>query len=73
MLACVNEGIGCTLTTLLCYAEDEIRELLGIPDDWYTCATIPLGYAEGKGHGPISRKPVEKMFFEDSFGEAFTA
>ncbi len=70
MLACVNEGVGCTLTTLLCYAETEVKALLEIPEDWYTCAYIPLGYPVGKGHGPISRRPVEKMCFGDRFGSA---
>ncbi|MEM7217949.1 MAG: nitroreductase family protein [Pseudomonadota bacterium] len=71
MLACVSEGIGCTLTTLLCFEEPAMRELLAIPDDWYTCAVVPLGYPEGGGHGPISRRPVDKLFFSDSFGTAY--
>ena len=71
MLACVNEGIGCTLTTLLCYEEAKIKELLEIPEDWHTCAFIPLGYPKSKGHGPISRRPVGKLCFADKFGQAF--
>ncbi|MEE4193446.1 MAG: nitroreductase family protein [Halieaceae bacterium] len=69
MLACVNEGVGCTMTTLLCYAEEEVRALLEIPGGWYTCGFIPLGYPVGKGHGPISRRPIEKMCFGDRFGD----
>lgn len=69
MLACVNEGVGCTLTTLLCYEEGPLRHLLDIPEDWFTCAFIPLGYPQGKGHGPISRRPVNKLCFADKFGE----
>ena len=57
MLACVAEGVGCTLTTLLCYREPEVRALLEIPDGWYTCAFMPLGYPALGGHGPISRRP----------------
>ena len=69
MLACVSEGIGCTLTTLLCYEEDAMKALLHIPEDWYTCAVMPIGYPERKGHGPISRRPVAKLCFGDRFGE----
>ena len=69
MLACVNEGVGCTLTTLLCEEEPAVKALLDIPDDWYTCALVPLGYPLGKGHGPISRRPVEKLSFADKFGQ----
>lgn len=70
MLACVAEGVGCTLTTLLCYAEDEVRALLAIPDDWHTCAVMPIGYPVGGGHGPISRRPVAKLAFADQWGAA---
>lgn len=68
MLACVSEGLGCTLTTLLCYEEEAMKELLDIPEDWYTCAVLPIGYPRGKGHGPISRRPVEEQCFADRFG-----
>jgi hypothetical protein len=44
---------------------------LGIPDPWYTAAMIPVGYPVGGGHGPISRRPVEKMIFAESWGEPF--
>ncbi len=69
LLACRAEGLGCTLTTLLCFAESDVKALLGIPDDWYTCAFVPIGYPERGGHGPISRRPVSKMAFADTWGE----
>lgn len=65
MLAARNENVGCVLTTLLCMVEPQVKEILGIPDDWYTCAHIPMGYAVGKGYGPTRRKPLEDLFFED--------
>lgn len=71
MLACRAEGVGCTLTTLLCFCEDEIRALLEIPDGWYTCAFLPIGYPRGRGHGPISRRPVEKLAFADAWDAPF--
>jgi nitroreductase len=73
LLACRAEGLGCTLTTLLCFAESEVKPLLGLPDDWYTCAFVPIGYPRLKGHGPISRKPVSKMAFRDKWGDPFQA
>ena len=72
MLACVNEGVGCTLTTLLCFEEEAMKTLLDIPDDWYTCAVMPIGYPQLGGHGPISRRPVHKLCFADSFGSELT-
>lgn len=71
LLACRHEGLGCVLTTLLCEVESEVRELLDIPEPWCTAAAVPVGYPVGRGHGPISRRPVEKMAFADRWGEAF--
>lgn len=68
MLACVEEEVGCTLTTLLCYEESELKTLLDIPEDWYTCAVMPIGYPVRGGHGPISRRPVTKLCYDDTFG-----
>ncbi len=65
MLACRVEGLGCVLTTLLCEHEQEVKALLSIPEDWYTAAAIPVGYPVGKGYGPVSRLPVDKLFFEN--------
>ena len=68
LLACRAEGLGCVLTTLLCQAEPEVRKLLAIPDPWYTAAAIPIGYPLLRGHGPVSRRPVDKMAFADTWG-----
>lgn len=65
MLACVAEGVGCTLTTLLCFDEAQVKSLLHIPDDWYTCAFMPIGYPVLGGHGSISRRSVEQLAYAD--------
>ena len=65
LLACRNEGLGCVLTTPLCMDEPGVKALLEMPDDWYTCAHVPIGYPVGGGHGHIARRPKEKMIFED--------
>jgi len=70
LLACRAEGLGCVLTTLLCQAEPEVRALLEIPEPWATCAHVPIGWPERSGHGPLSRRPVERMAFLDRFGGA---
>ncbi len=70
LLACRNEGLGCVLTTLLCLEEPKVRELLELPEGWYTCAHVPIGYSVGGGHGPLARKPLQKMVFTDRFGAA---
>lgn len=69
MLACVAEGLGCTLTTLHCRNESAVQELLDIPTEWATVAMVPIGYPVLGGHGPISRKPPADMAFADRFGQ----
>jgi len=71
LLGCRAEGLGCVLTTLLCGYEAEVRELLDIPEPWGTAAAVPVGYPVGKGHGPISRRPVAKLAYADRFGAPF--
>lgn len=73
LLACCAEGLGCVLTTLLCQAEPEIRPLLGLPEPWATAAFVPIGYPVGRGHGPVSRRPLEQMVFAERFGEPLYA
>jgi len=71
LLAARAEGLGCVLTTLLCQDEPAVRDLLAIPDPWYTAAAIPLGTPVGRGHGPIQRRPPEQMAFNDEWGAPF--
>jgi nitroreductase len=71
LLACRAEGLGCVLTTLLCEVEPEVRALLAIPEPWATAAAIPIGYPVARGHGPITRRPVEKLAFSDRWENVF--
>jgi len=68
MLACVAEGLGCTLTTLHCFREPEVMAALGIPDGWATAALVPIGYPVLGGHGPISRRGPGELAYDDTFG-----
>ena len=72
LLACRAEGLGCVLTTLLCELEPDVRALLAIPEPWATAAAVPIGYPVLRGHGPISRRPVEKLAFADTWGRAWS-
>jgi nitroreductase len=71
MLACVEEGLGCTLTTLHCLNEPEVKTLLDIPDSWATVGMVPIGYPVGRGHGPITRKGTDVMAARDTFDSAW--
>jgi nitroreductase len=72
LLACREEGLGCTLTTLHCLREADVKAALDIPDPWATLAMIPIGYPVGGGHGPIARQPPSALAFDDTFGVPWT-
>ena len=62
-------GLGTVLTTLHTLHEQEIKELLGIPERIHTVALIPLGYpGEGEGFGGSRRKPMGEVTFYDKWG-----
>ncbi len=73
MLACVEEALGCALTTLHCLREDEVMTALDIPDGWATVAMVPIGYPVGRGHGPITRQPPSVLAYADTFGTPWTS
>jgi nitroreductase len=68
MLACVAEGLGCTLTTLHCLREAEVQDALSIPHEWATAAMVPIGYPVLRGHGPIHRRGPDELAYDDTFG-----
>jgi nitroreductase len=73
LLACRAEGLGCTLTTLLCAEEPAVKAALGIPAEWYTAAHVPIGWPASKGHGPLRRRAVADLAYLDGWGKPFPA
>ena len=70
LLAARGLGLGSALTTLHKGFEDEIKTLLGIPDNVETAALMPIGYiAEGDGYGPTRRRPIGEITFWDAWGQ----
>jgi nitroreductase len=68
MLAARAFGIGATLTTLYAGHEDDVREILGLPDDALTMALIPLGYPRRGRWAQPKRRPVEEVVHFDGWG-----
>jgi len=61
MLAARAHGIGTTLTTLYDLHEEEVKNLLNVPEDAMTMALIPLGYpSRGKWSEP-KRRSIEEV------------
>jgi nitroreductase len=67
LLAARATGLGGCLTTVHLLYEDELKAVLGIPDDQDTYALIPLGYPVDK-FGPLRRRPVSEVTFLDTWG-----
>ena len=72
LLAARGLGLGSVLTTRQMRFEEEIKQLLGIPDDVVTAALLPIGFpAEGSRYGPTRRRPLEEVAFSDRWGESW--
>ena len=70
MLAARALGLGTVLTTLHTNHEQEVKELLGIPDHVDTAALIPLGYpAQGENFGGSRRRPSSEVTFRERWGQ----
>jgi nitroreductase len=69
LLAARALGLGGVMTTWHEPVEDELKRILDIPEGVAVMATIPLGYPEGH-HGPVRRRPLRELVFEDRWGEA---
>ena len=64
ILACRAFGLGTLITTNHIRCEDEVKAVLGLPDDVSTYALMPIGFPEGK-FGPLARKPVAEVAYAD--------
>ena len=67
ILACRGLGLGTVITTNHILYEDEVKAVLGIPENVATFALMPIGYPTRK-YGPLTRKPVADVTFADRWG-----
>jgi nitroreductase len=67
ILACRALGLGTVITTNHILYEDEVKAVLGIPDNVATFALMPIGFPTRK-YGPLTRKPVADVTFADRWG-----
>lgn len=69
LLAARGLGLGSVITSLHKQYEDEVKALLGIPDNVETAALLPIGYpARRSPYGPTTRAPVEEVTYYDKWG-----
>jgi hypothetical protein len=58
------------LTTNHTIAEDEIKEVLGLPAEVRTFGLMPIGYPE-RSFGPVKRRPLSEVAMIDRYGSPF--
>ena len=69
LLAARALGYGGVMTMWHALVEDDLRAEVGIPDEIAIAATLCLGRPAGR-HGPVRRRPVQELVFDDRWGEA---
>lgn len=71
LLAARGLGYGGVLTAFHGPVNDELTQLLDLPENASVMATITLGRPVG-AHGPVRRAPMADLVFGDTWGEAAT-
>lgn len=70
LLGCAAEGLGATLTTMLCRNEPAALELLGVPDGFAIAALVAVGHpVPERRPTTMSRATVDTFVHVDRFGK----
>lgn len=70
LLAIQAVGLGALLTTRWRMREAEVKDAMGIPDNYRLCAIVPVGWPQ-KPPGRNRRKPVSEVTYRDRFGNGW--
>jgi nitroreductase len=69
LLGLRGEGLGAAFTTLLTPAEEQVRELLALPDGIVLAGHISVGHRADPWPRKLSRNPVSEFAFGERYGE----
>jgi nitroreductase len=67
MLAAHTRGLGTAWTSLTTRVNDEIRTIVGYPDNVYHATLIPTAYFIGEGFTPGKRQPLDDVLHVDTW------
>ena len=70
LLALRSRGLGSVWTTMHLAKEQEVAELLGIPDTVTQAALFPVAYTIGTDFRPAARPPAETITYWDTWEHA---
>ena len=68
MLALRARGLGCAWTTLHLRYEQEVAQLLGIPENISQAALLPVAYFTGEDFKPARRLPASERTYWNGWG-----
>lgn len=68
LLAARALGLGGSIFNLPLGHGEELRDLLGIPENNQVYCLLPIGYPLDR-HGPLKRKPVADVVYDDAWGQ----
>ena len=67
LLAARGLGFGGVITGFHGAVQEELKVLLEIPEEASIAATVTIGRPRGR-HGPVRRRPLQELVFEDRWG-----
>ncbi|GAC1392844.1 MAG: nitroreductase family protein [Ktedonobacteraceae bacterium] len=68
LLKARDEGLGSTLTTLLCSYEPQIKPMLNIPDGIAISAILTFGWPTKEFPKKLNRQPLSNLIYNESYG-----
>ena len=68
LLAARAQGLGAAITLWHDACDDELRRLVGIPDDWRIATLVTAGWPKGSHH-PVRRRPLSEVAVVDRWDE----
>lgn len=71
LLASRAQGLGAAITLWHKFCDDELRSLVGIPDEWVIATLLTVGWPSG-GHHPVRRRPLHEVAATDRWDEPRT-
>ena len=70
LLAARGLGLSGSIFNLPLSREEELREMLGIPENNQIYCALPIGYPTDR-HGPLGRKAVKQVVYDGGFGKTW--
>jgi nitroreductase len=71
LLALRDQGLGTTVTTLICLEPEREREILGLPDDVVTACHVAVGHPQTPFPQELKRLPVAETTYAERYGEPY--